>query len=67
MDNVLHPPVLLPVDRVAGLVRARPDTVSLPAEREHLRHERQAVDRAVGIERAEDFLLAPNLDHIAGS
>ena len=67
MYGTLHSPKLLPVDRVTGLVRACPDPVPLPTEAEHLRHERQAVQLAVGIERSENFLFAPNLDHISSS
>ena len=65
MDGGLHPPILLPVDRVASLVRARLYSIPSTAVGEHLRHKRQAVKLPVRIERLENLFLASNLDDIS--
>jgi hypothetical protein len=52
-------------DGVAGLVRAFVNLKSLAAEREHLGHERRAVEFPFAVERPEDFLFAPDFHPIA--
>ena len=67
MDGVLHPAERPPINRVAGLVRPAAHSEPLSTEAEHLGHERQRVERAARVERAEDLFLASNLNGVARS
>jgi hypothetical protein len=61
-NRVLESPQARPLDEVADLVRALPHRVALPARVEHLRHERQRLERLALVQRREDLLAAPDLD-----
>jgi hypothetical protein len=52
-------------NRVAGLVRAFVNLKALAAKREHLRHERHAIELRIAVERPEYFVFTPNLDPVA--
>jgi hypothetical protein len=65
VNGVFHAPQACPVYGVACLVGSFVHSKSLPAELEHFGHEWQPFKRAVLIKRRQDFLLAPNLNHVA--
>jgi hypothetical protein len=55
------------VDGVTGFVSDCTDAETLPTERKHLGHERQALNAAVLVQRGEDFLFAANFHKVAGA
>ena len=55
------------VDGVAGLVRTGGDPKALAAMREHLRHERKLVVRAVLVEGREYLRLRANLNPVSSA
>ena len=65
VHGVLHAPQRPPINCVTRFVGTLVDPESLPAELEHLRHERKRVQRALRIERAKYLLFAPHLDDVA--
>src|SRR5437870_4045858 len=67
MHGVPHTPDPGLFDRVASLVCAPEDPKLPTAVGEHLGHEGQPVDRAIGAERAQDLVGAADSDHITGS
>jgi hypothetical protein len=62
VDGIRHFSTDRPESRVARLVGTLADSQSLAAVLQHLWHEGQLVEMAVGIERAENFFLASHLD-----
>ena len=65
MNRSVHPPGVIVGDRITGLVRPLGNTELLPAELEHLRHERQRVELALLVERCQDLSRAANLDEFS--
>jgi hypothetical protein len=67
MNSVCEPSAAGAINRVAGLVRALVDLKALTAVLKHLRHERQPLQAAILVKRAEDLLFASNLHPITRS
>jgi hypothetical protein len=65
VDRVAHTATAGALDRVADLLDAARHRETAAGQAGHLRHERHAVDRAVGVERCEDLGGRPDLDDIA--
>jgi uncharacterized membrane protein affecting hemolysin expression len=54
-------------NRVTGFVRPFVDLKFFATEREHLGHERHAIETSIAVESAEDFIFAANFHPIAYS
>jgi hypothetical protein len=65
VDGVIHPPAPRGVDRVADLVHSSADRVAAAHVGQKLRHEGQAVQRAIAVKRGQDLSRGTNLDHVA--
>src|SRR5438445_12647434 len=67
MYGVTHTPDSGLFDRVARLVCTFEHTKLMTAVGQHLRHEGQPVDRAIGTQCAQDLLGTQDSDQIAGT
>ena len=65
MDSLNQAATARPVDGITGFVGAFEHAQSLAAMLEHFRHEWQAIQTTVSVERAKNFLLAPHLNKVA--
>jgi hypothetical protein len=66
-DGVAHASAPSRPDEIADLLRPLSDSEATAHMLEHLRHERDAIDRSVAIERREDLRSRAHLDEIAGA
>jgi hypothetical protein len=66
-DGVAHASAPSRPDEIADLLRPLSDSEATAHMLEHLRHERDAIDRSVAIERREDLPSRAHLDEIAGA
>ena len=65
MNGIRHPSAAGFVNGVARLVRNLRDPEPASTKRQHLRHEREAFEAPLGIERRKDLHRGPHLDEIA--
>jgi hypothetical protein len=65
VHRILHAAHPAPGDRVAQLAGPLGDGVTLPAELQHLGHERQRIEFTAFVERGQDLGVAAHLDNLA--
>ena len=65
MDRLVEPPPANRENSIAGLVRSFVNLEPLTAEREHLWHERHAIEPSLDVERSENLFLASNFHQVA--